>query len=42
VAAIAASKNGKLKAYLAFLQTQAAKAIFDKYGFSFLVPAKAS
>ncbi|HEY5380335.1 MAG TPA: molybdate ABC transporter substrate-binding protein [Pseudolabrys sp.] len=42
VAAIAASKNGQLKAYLAFLQTQAAKAIFDKYGFSFLVPAKAS
>jgi molybdate transport system substrate-binding protein len=28
--------------YLAFLRTLAAKAIFEKYGFSFLVPPKAS
>jgi molybdate transport system substrate-binding protein len=42
VAAIAASKNSHLKKYLDFLQSQTAKSIFDKYGFSFLVPVKAS
>jgi len=42
VAAIAARKSTHLDAYLHFLQTSAAKAIFDKYGFSFLVPPKAS
>jgi molybdate transport system substrate-binding protein len=42
VAAIAASKNAHNAAYLRFLQTQAAKAIFERYGFSFLVPPKAS
>ena len=42
VAAIAASKNAHVGAYLHFLQTPAAKAIFEKYGFSFLVPPKAS
>jgi molybdate transport system substrate-binding protein len=42
VAALAASKNAHVKRYLHFLQTQAAKAIFEKYGFSFLVPPKAS
>ena len=42
VAALAASKTMQVKAYLDFLQTQAAKTIFEKYGFSFLVPPKAS
>ena len=42
VAGLAASKNTHVKAYLDFLQTQAAKTIFEKYGFSFLVPPKAS
>ncbi len=42
VAAIAASKNAHVKRYLDFLQTPAAKAIFERYGFSFLVPPKAS
>ncbi len=42
VAGIAASKNKHVKAYLDFLQTRDAKAIFEKYGFSFLVPPKAS
>jgi molybdate transport system substrate-binding protein len=42
VAAIASSKNAPVGAYLHFLQTPAAKAIFEKYGFSFLVPPKAS
>jgi molybdate transport system substrate-binding protein len=42
VAGLAASKNGHVTRYLYFLQTPAAKAIFEKYGFSFLVPPKAS
>ncbi len=42
VAGLAASKTTHVKAYLDFLQTQAAKTIFEKYGFSFLVPPKAS
>jgi molybdate transport system substrate-binding protein len=42
VAGLAASKNTHVKAYLDFLQTQAAKTIFEKYGFSFLLPPKAS
>ena len=37
VAATAASKSAAAGHYLAFLRTQAAKAIFEKYGFSFLV-----
>jgi molybdate transport system substrate-binding protein len=42
VAGLAASKNAQVKAYLGFLQTQAAKTIFEKYGFGFLMPPKAS
>jgi molybdate transport system substrate-binding protein len=42
VAGLATSKNGHVTRYLNFLQTLAAKAIFEKYGFSFLVPPKAS
>jgi len=42
VAATAASKNAAVGKYLDFLRTPAAKAIFEKYGFSFLVPPKAS
>ena len=42
VAAVAASQNAHIARYLNFLQTQAAKTIFEKYGFSFLVPPKAS
>jgi molybdate transport system substrate-binding protein len=42
VAAIASSKNAAVAKYLDFLRTPAAKAIFEKYGFSFLVPPKAS
>lgn len=42
VAGIAASKNPQVTRYLRFLQTPAAKAIFEHYGFSFLVPPKAS
>jgi len=42
VAGLAASKNGHFTRYLHFLQTPAAKAIFEKFGFSFLVPPKAS
>jgi molybdate transport system substrate-binding protein len=42
VAATAARKNTQVARYLRFLQTGAAKAIFEKYGFSFLVPPKAS
>jgi len=42
VAGLAARKNTHVKAYLNFLQTQVAKAIFEKYGFSFLLPPKAS
>jgi molybdate transport system substrate-binding protein len=42
VAATSASKNTLVARYLRFLQTGAAKAIFEKYGFSFLVPPKAS
>jgi molybdate transport system substrate-binding protein len=37
VAATAASKNPQVMPYLHFLQTPAAKAIFEKYGFSFLI-----
>jgi molybdate transport system substrate-binding protein len=42
VGRIAASKNEHVGDYLHFLQAPAAKAIFEKYGFSFLVPPKAS
>jgi molybdate transport system substrate-binding protein len=42
VAATALSKNAQVARYLRFLQTGTAKAIFEKYGFSFLVPPKAS
>ena len=42
VAQVVASKNANVGRYLAFLRTQAAKAIFEKYSFSFLVPPKAS
>jgi molybdate transport system substrate-binding protein len=42
VAGLAASQNAHVKAYLDFLQTQTAKTIFEKYGFGFLVPPKAS
>lgn len=42
VAAVAASPNVQRIAYLRFLQTPAAKAIFEHYGFAFLVPPKAS
>ncbi len=42
VAETAISKNAQVPRYLRFLQTTAAKAIFEKYGFSFLVPPKAS
>jgi molybdate transport system substrate-binding protein len=42
VAVMAASKNAHDAAYLRFLQTPAAKAIFERDGFSFLVPPKAS
>jgi molybdate transport system substrate-binding protein len=37
VAAIAESKNDSVTRYLAFLRSGAAKAIFEKYGFSFLI-----
>jgi molybdate transport system substrate-binding protein len=37
VAAIAESKNANVTRYLAFLRSGAAKAIFEKYGFSFLI-----
>jgi len=37
VAAIAASKNADVTGYLAFLRSAPAKAIFEKYGFSFLI-----
>jgi molybdate transport system substrate-binding protein len=37
VAEIAASKNAAAGRYLAFLRTQAAKTVFEKYGFSFLI-----
>jgi molybdate transport system substrate-binding protein len=37
VAAIAASSNGELTGYLNFLRSGATKAIFEKYGFSYLV-----
>jgi molybdate transport system substrate-binding protein len=42
VAGLAASKNSHVTRYLNFLQTPVAKAIFEKYGFTFLVPPKAS
>lgn len=37
VAATADSKNPYVKRYLSFLRSSAAKAIFEKYGFSFLI-----
>jgi molybdate transport system substrate-binding protein len=37
VAAIAASTNAEAASYLSFLRGGAAKAIFEKYGFSFLI-----
>jgi molybdate transport system substrate-binding protein len=37
VAATSASKSAQVARYLHFLQTPAAKAIFEKYGFSFLI-----
>ena len=37
VAALAASKSAATAKYLAFLRTQSAKAISEKYGFSFLI-----
>lgn len=37
VAATTASKNRQVPRYLRFLQTPAAKAIFEKYGFRFLI-----
>jgi molybdate transport system substrate-binding protein len=42
VAETASSKNAAVAKYLSFLRTPAAKAIFEKYGFSFLLPPKAS
>jgi molybdate transport system substrate-binding protein len=42
VAETASSKNAAVGKYLDFLRTPTAKAIFEKYGFSFLVPPKAS
>jgi molybdate transport system substrate-binding protein len=42
VAETSASKNAAVGKYLNFLRTQAAKAIFEKYGFSVLVAPKAS
>jgi molybdate transport system substrate-binding protein len=42
VAGLAASKNPHVTDYLSFLQTPAAKAIFEKYGFSSLVAPRAS
>ena len=40
-AGITASQNAQVMRYLHFLQTPAAKAAFEKYGFSFLIPPKA-
>ncbi|MEP7032092.1 MAG: molybdate ABC transporter substrate-binding protein, partial [Pseudolabrys sp.] len=37
VAATSANKNASVPRYLGFLRSQAAKAIFEKYGFSFLI-----
>lgn len=42
VAATVSTKNPAVGKYLDFLRSQAAKSIFEKYGFSFLVPPKAS
>lgn len=42
VAAIAGRQGKAVTRYLHFLQTQAAKAIFERYGFRFLVRPKAS
>jgi molybdate transport system substrate-binding protein len=42
VAETTISNNAQVPRYLRFLQTAPAKAIFEKYGFSFLVPPKAS
>ena len=37
VAQTAESKNAATASYLTFLRTNAAKAIFDKYGFNYLI-----
>jgi molybdate transport system substrate-binding protein len=37
VAATAAAKTAAVGQYFSFLRTPAAKAIFEKYGFSFLI-----
>jgi molybdate transport system substrate-binding protein len=37
VAATATSKNAQVTSYLNFLRSGAAKAIFERYGFSFLI-----
>jgi len=42
VAGLSASKSTQVERYLNFLQTRAAEAIFEKYGFSFLPPPRAS
>jgi len=42
VAETTSSKDANAGKYLLFLRTLAAKAVFEKYGFSFLVPPKAS
>lgn len=42
VAAIGAKQGKAVARYLHFLQTPAAKAIFERYGFSFLIQPKAS
>jgi molybdate transport system substrate-binding protein len=42
VAGLAESKSTHIGRYLHFLQTQAANAIFERYGFVVLIPSKAS
>jgi molybdate transport system substrate-binding protein len=37
MAAIAAAKKPAVGQYFSFLRTPAAKAVFEKYGFSFLI-----
>ena len=37
VAATAAGKSGQTQRYLSFLRTSTAKAIFERYGFSYLI-----
>jgi len=41
-AAVAGSRHPNVKRYLHFLQTPAAKTIFERFGFRFLTPPKAS